>query len=192
MRTPLALQPCTYAHDSAVRGHRGPLQTCPLYHELVVSCSCSALADQADIRLLLSLLVFFDVSSTSHSPPTVSIVPCYTMIMDWSIPPGPKFLLSNYHVFVFPPLATYLLLWVLSSTLSYQIHGVVRVFLPLLAIPVFCLARIQANEWHRSIKARRSGGRLPKLIPHKWPGGIDLLLDMQRKQNTIYPGILIC
>ncbi|EIM82729.1 cytochrome P450 monooxygenase pc-3 [Stereum hirsutum FP-91666 SS1] len=110
------------------------------------------------------------------------------MIMDWNIPPGPKFLFSHYHVFVFPPLAAYILLWVLSSTLSYKIHGVVRVILPLLAIPVFCLARIQANEWHRSIKARRSGGRLPKLIPHKWPGGIDLLLDMQRKQKTIYPG----
>lgn len=41
-RTPLALQSFTYAHESPVRGHRGSLQSYPLYHELVVSCSCSA------------------------------------------------------------------------------------------------------------------------------------------------------
>lgn len=111
--------------------------------------------------------------------------------MNLSIPPGPKFLLSHFHVLVFPPLFTYLALWILSSTVSSRIHGAVGLSLSLLSIPVFCLARIQINDWARSVSARRNGGVLPKLVPHRLPGGMDLLLNMQRDQKTIYPGISI-
>ncbi|RPD56738.1 cytochrome P450 [Lentinus tigrinus ALCF2SS1-7] len=101
-----------------------------------------------------------------------------------SLPPGPRYVISQLPRFITPPLAVYLLSRISRSPLPAWL----LVLAYALSWPVAFVALIQWNDFSNARRARASGAVIPREVDHKYPGSIDLLREMFVLDKTRYLG----
>jgi hypothetical protein len=80
------------------------------------------------------------------------------------------------------------------SLIFAAIRSVTNAKLGLLAVPAWLFsllvasyARVQYRDYKRRITARQMGARLPVEVVGRWPGNIDILIEVGRAARSRYP-----
>jgi hypothetical protein len=107
------------------------------------------------------------------------------------LPPGPSLILRqlfSWEVASYSGLVYFLHIGTKKVGVNVPLWAIISSSVA--ALPVLFLVKCQFDIWKNQRKARSLGGRLVPAVPAKWPGGVDLIVDMINVFKTGYIGEL--
>jgi len=105
------------------------------------------------------------------------------------LPPGPSFILHRLFSWEVASYSGFFyFLHVGAKRINANVPLWVTISSSVVALPALFLVQCQFDIWMNRRKARSLGGRLVPVVPTKWPGGIDLVVDMINVFKSGYLG----
>ena len=105
-----------------------------------------------------------------------------------SLPPGPRYLISQLPNVITPPTIVYGLAYLARERLHLSAPTWLLALAYLLSWPLAFTAFVQWHDHTNARRARASGTVIPRAVEHKWPGSIDLLRRIFALDKTRYMG----
>ncbi|KAI0652994.1 cytochrome P450 monooxygenase pc-3 [Cubamyces menziesii] len=105
-----------------------------------------------------------------------------------SLPPGPRYLVSQLPNVLTPPAIVYALTYLARERLHLSPPTWLLALAYLLSWPLAFTAFVQWHDYSNARRARAQGTVIPRAVEHKWPGSIDLLRRIFALDKTRYMG----
>jgi len=122
-----------------------------------------------------------------HLPEIYSEQP--SAIMHRKVPPGLQYIANNARFLFLPIILTFLAIIFLRYVCDVKVPLWLGSLFILCSLPTTAMASLCATRFYQEYRAKSYGAALPVPVKYKLPGGLDILLQVLRELETIYPGM---